>query len=86
MEPKNRDPIKEVEKKPATLRGVDKISLQRRVHLLPSTRRIEDGGTVVNGWAIGVVWISSGASDARTRVRILYRPPLIDYIPHLNGI
>ena len=86
MEPKNRDPIKEAEKKPATLRDVDKISLQRLVHLLPSTRRIEDGGTVVNGWAIGVVWISSGASDARTRVRILYRPPLIDCIPHLNGI
>ena len=86
MEPKNRDSIKEAEKKPPMLKDDDKISLQRLVYPLPSTRRIEDGGTVVNGWAIGVVWISSGASDARTRVRILYRPPLIDYIPHLNGI
>ena len=77
MEPKNRDSIKEAEKKPPMLKDDDKISLQRLVYLLPSTRRIEDGGTVVNGWAIGVVWISSGASDARTRVRILYRPPLI---------
>ena len=86
MEPKNRDSIKEAEKKPLMLKDDDKISLQRLVYLLPSTRRIEDGGTVVNGWAIGVVWISSGASDARTRVRILYRPPLIGYTPQLNGI
>ena len=86
MELKNRDPIKEADKKPAMLRDEDKISFQRLVHLLPSTRRIEDWGTAVNGWAIGVVWISSGASDARTRVRILYRPPLIGYIPYLNGI
>ena len=75
MEPKNRDSIKEAEKKPPMLKDDDKISLQRLVYLLPSTRRIEDGETVVNGWAIGVVWISSGASDAWTRVRILYRPP-----------
>ena len=86
MEPKNRDSIKEAEKKPPMLKDDDKISLQRLVYLLPSTRRIEDGGTVVNGWAIGVVWISSGASDARTRVRILYRPPLTDYSRHSNGI
>ena len=86
MEPKNRDPIKEAEKKPATLRDVDKISLQRLVHLLPSTRRIEDGGTVVNGWAIGVVWISSGASDARDTGSNPVSPTIIDYIPHLNGI
>ena len=38
------------------------------------TRRVEINPPGREGWAIGVVWISSGASDARTRVRILYRP------------
>ena len=37
-------------------------------------RRVEIKPPGRGGWAIGVVWISSGASDARTRVRILYRP------------
>ena len=44
MEPKNRDPIKEVEKKPVTLRDVDKISLQRRVHLLHPPVALKTGG------------------------------------------
>ena len=52
---------------------------------MSAIRRIEDGWALAIVRTVGVVWISSGASDARTRVRILYSPPLFlpvaDFVP-----